>query len=55
MRLKCSMTFCICFQLKKKIKSEQMVSTINTSRKGIRSQPRRSRVLHVFKGLMILI
>lgn len=43
------------FSIKKKIKSEQMVSTINTSRKGIRSQPRRSRVLHVFKGLMILI
>lgn len=42
---------------KKKIKSEQMFSTINTSRKWIRSQPRRStvRVLPVLKGLMVLI
>lgn len=43
------------FSIKKKIKSEQMVSTINTSRKEIRSGPRRSRVLHVLKRLTILI
>lgn len=42
---------------KKKIKSEQMVCTINTGRKWMRSQPRRSadRVLPLLKGLIVLI
>lgn len=41
----------------KKIKSEQMVCTINTRRKWMRSQPRRStdRVLPLLKSLMILV
>lgn len=43
--------------IKTKIRSEQMVHTINTSRKWVRSQPRRStvRVLPLLKGLIILI